>query len=432
MKTKFIFLFLLLNLLSIPVSFSQITIGKIVKQKKDTIVERPIPYDSIRNFEFPENPINYKQYVGLQVYLPKNNEEFLPSLFFKTRDLQKTENLIDKYYTIIDVFFPDIKVQEGNYNGSNKYSDSLYNYLANLFLNKFIYSNKYTKESTPSKPNPEYPFIDVPGSVGGDRWTSNGGVKWIPNLIFMLRCDHTKDTLLWVCSIPRYSEEVYNDYFVLVPYFVKQKQLYQNKTLVFMNGHSNIDQLKWKDVITDKEVIINPNSKWDCSEVTLLKLGAVDGSIGITYDTSAYRLNYVLKNMSGGTIALTNLSLFNSRYYEFITQKEYDKIIFERKFKKEELIAKQKQEKLQEAQNEKLAQDKYKMVCINKFGAYYGDLIAQGKVKIGMTTAMCKAAWGTPYNTFKTTDATGEYEDWYYGWKYSLSFKDAILIEINN
>ncbi len=66
MRTKFIlFLFLFSRLV-----YSQVTIGAIEK-KEEKIVLKPPPYDSLKNFEdqYPSF-IDYRQYIGLQVYLP--------------------------------------------------------------------------------------------------------------------------------------------------------------------------------------------------------------------------------------------------------------------------------------------------------------------------------------------------------------------------
>ena len=71
--------------------------------------------------------------------------------------------------------------------------------------------------------------------------------------------------------------------------------------------------------------------------------------------------------------------------------------------------------------------------CISHFGQDFGKSIAEGKVKIGMTTEMCKSAWGEPYNINKTTDAKGIYEIWWYfgGLQKFLTFTNGVLVKIN-
>ncbi len=49
-----------------------------------------------------------------------------------------------------------------------------------------------------------------------------------------------------------------------------------------------------------------------------------------------------------------------------------------------------------------------------------------------MNKLMCKAAWGSPYEKFKTTTTSIEREQWLYNWKCSLYFESGILVKIEN
>ena len=80
MTNKRIILSLLFILCITNFLYSQITIGKIEKQKKDTVILKPTPYDSLNDFHviipLPFNPTNeidyyqYKKYIGCKFYLP--------------------------------------------------------------------------------------------------------------------------------------------------------------------------------------------------------------------------------------------------------------------------------------------------------------------------------------------------------------------------
>jgi hypothetical protein len=59
-----------------------------------------------------------------------------------------------------------------------------------------------------------------------------------------------------------------------------------------------------------------------------------------------------------------------------------------------------------------------------------GELIANGQIKIGMTIEMCKASWGTPFYSNKTTDQYGVFEHYYYGFARSLHFENGVLKRI--
>ena len=72
-----------------------------------------------------------------------------------------------------------------------------------------------------------------------------------------------------------------------------------------------------------------------------------------------------------------------------------------------------------------------KEACIQRFGEVNGNLIFQGKVKIGMTKEMCETAWGKSLWSSKTTTEHGTIEILYYGYGYSLYFDNGILKIIN-
>lgn len=75
---------------------------------------------------------------------------------------------------------------------------------------------------------------------------------------------------------------------------------------------------------------------------------------------------------------------------------------------------------------------KRKVALIKKYGKVYGNLISQGKVKIGMTTSMCKESWGIPTDINKTIGSFGTYEQWVYGNKEYLYFENGKLTTIQN
>ena len=78
------------------------------------------------------------------------------------------------------------------------------------------------------------------------------------------------------------------------------------------------------------------------------------------------------------------------------------------------LFSKWEQEELQ-AEQEKFAKDaKRKQELVRKYGEKYAQDIADGKVTIGMSKDMCKAAIGTPDNITTGTNAFGRIEVWEY------------------
>ena len=69
---------------------------------------------------------------------------------------------------------------------------------------------------------------------------------------------------------------------------------------------------------------------------------------------------------------------------------------------------------------------------INMYGEEFGVMIAERKVAIGMTKAMCREAWGRPDDIYNTTTSHGSSSIWTYGLKSNLFFDDDKLVSIQN
>lgn len=60
------------------------------------------------------------------------------------------------------------------------------------------------------------------------------------------------------------------------------------------------------------------------------------------------------------------------------------------------------------------------------------QIIAAGKVTVGMDEEQAKAAWGTPDDINRTTTAAGTREQWVYGYSSYLYFDNGVLTSIQN
>ena len=442
-----LFTYLLLNSFFL---FSQITITEIEK-KEEIIVLKPEPYDSLKNWEYHEKLGEDKEYIGLQIYFPprsnkaigvfpesrdnflfsikpsiiktnvKSSYEFMTSVTNEWGRNEWKEHVYDSlitfvykpyqyyfgagvagelmvgvcsdsnsisntYFTILNVFYAG-KLRTI----LNKMADTLH--CLEIRKNSNIYINKYRHEV----------------------WTNNGHE---PDHIFLIRNEKTGDSLYWFGG----------GGFILVPYFVKQQNIFTNKYLIYDDVKEDwgsylnpvLEENDTRFLIkyegdngemdsSYKKVNVEYGSKWLCSAVTLLK--------------PSYDIYYILKNDKDEQITLPNLD-------GFITEEDYLKRIADKKLQSQQLNAKQKLERLQREENERKVVEKRKAECISLFGQPNGILIAQGKVKINMTKDMCKYAWGVPFWTSKTTTVYGTFEDWYYWLGYSLHFENGLLIRI--
>lgn len=93
---------------------------------------------------------------------------------------------------------------------------------------------------------------------------------------------------------------------------------------------------------------------------------------------------------------------------------------------------KQKQQKLEREQRQAQEHADFRQRMINKYGNVDGNLIANQQVTIGMTTDMCKDAWGQPMNTYRTTTKYGQSEVWCYNYKTRIYFFEGKVVQIDN
>lgn len=453
MKIKLIFFFCVSFLFGINLLYCQITITEIEKTE-ERIVLKPTPYDSLKDWEDHESLDDYKQYIGLQIYLPPRSNMALddwqsspnnflfsikPSIIktnvktshrFKISDMGSgswKEHIYDSIITFVykpfqysyrfggDVYSEDDdddKSIVGICSDSNQISNTYFTILnviygkrldsIIMFMRNTIWDLEKQKNKKMFIHKEKFSYSDYSG---------------IPSYIFLLKNNITNDSL--------YCFD--NAEFILVPYFIKQKSLYQDVNLIYddekegatvrNNTLEEFDtrfDVKYEDnngveESTGKKVLIEPGSRWYCSNVTLLK--------------PTYNIYYILKNDKDEQVALTKLD-------GFIEENTYKKREADKKLQYQQLLAKQKQEKLKGEESERILKDKLKTECISLFGQYNGELIALGKVRINMTKDMCKYAWGVPLWTNKTTTEYGIYEDWYYWLGYSLHFENGLLKRI--
>lgn len=415
-------------LCSIISAFSQVTIGQIEKDN-EYLVQKPPVYDSLVDFsyfdkyktyegsssydsDYPKTAeLHYKQYIGLKFYLPPVDEKIKPFLFSNHPDYNKQTW----------VYKPEVYDSSKNSKYDYK-SRTLIETPIIFFTNSLtVYDNYYTLLNVYSKLQAKEIWESM--KKESSAWNNSYDNKYFegiyysgwPDFIFEFKSDSNDDTVFTIS---------YQNSFILVPYFLKQKELYESKNLICFNGKYSTFQ----DIKKETPVSLGHETKWFCKEVTLLKQKDVNAKTDNKESISDYRLFYVLTNEKGETVTLNNLKGTN---YYFIYESEYLKSKEKEKIEQQKQLAYQKEKEKQRIEKEKLEREKFKEFCIQKFGEINGNLIFQGKVKIGMTKEMCETAWGKSLRSSKTTTEHGTIEILYYGYGYSLYFENDILKIIN-
>jgi len=432
----------LILILKVTFVFSQVTVTSL-DNKEELSYDKPEPYDSLSNWDYYLKPSEYKKYIGQKIYLPNidqsKEQNVIPYLFksspqfYKLNEQNNVNKVSDKYIynpsniakeyhkTLItdslytDIYHPllfsgnfdyynnkyDFKFKNNNDLIGNKYYqiiDIIYGKSLNTLFKLDLYCTLISEETKVKKNE----IIDLKKNI---RLNAS-------NVAFVLLDLESSDTV--------YYWEKGQNKFILVSYFVKQKELFENRNLINQSGFSTRDvrvKINSEDnygntVLKEKEVKVSYGSKWLCKEVTVLE--------------QTGKMVYLLVNENGDMIAIDNLN----KSYKFILESELIKQEQEKQLLAEQLEAKRKKELQEEKERERVFFENRKRECISKYGVKNGELIANNKVKIGMTKEMCEMAWGKPMWINKTTTEYGLYENWHFGFTKSLHFENGILNRI--
>ncbi len=255
--------------------------------------------------------------------------------------------------------------------------------------------------------------------------------------------DKNNDT---VVLSKKFDNDNFTDFpkFILVGYYLKMKELHVGKDYIFANAKGK----NTTDINTGESITLNNESEWHCSALEFIDLK----------DNSALQLYLIFNNNEGNNIKVKVenqetdynsifISMFTEKQ-EYIKQKELERreneererFLAEEKAKSEterlELEKKRNEERERLLAEEKARKEKerleFEKMIINKYGEYYGGFIIKGQVILGMSTEMCRYAWGEP-SRINTTIVEGlKSEQWVYSLYTYLYFDNGKLTAIQN
>ncbi len=227
--------------------------------------------------------------------------------------------------------------------------------------------------------------------------------------------------------------------FILNAFFEKSKTQFIGQEYIFTNkGISAGEEKEAIDINTGAEILLKKNDKWKCVDVTLLDAkgryvsypyyipvlifsNSNGNEVAINYVENKYLdYNYTLPS---GEIKPIYSSLFVDFGLNINDFKSLELALIEEKSQAEEqkkIFLKKKKDKEEHKQN-----------ILKKYGKYYGNLINNHKVVIGMTIDMCRDSWGTPYEQNETITNNTRIVIWQYNYKTFLQFSNNKLILIN-
>lgn len=166
-----------------------------------------------------------------------------------------------------------------------------------------------------------------------------------------------------------------------------------------------LEQLK-KNWVNKKVYAKGDTLPYTCTELTFI----------FEKDQYFARPRLVLKRDDGEKL------IAPEKMHDFQNEEAYKAAIEQKRQEEEAQAAK---EKADEAEAKKNAAEN-RAIYIKQFGKVYGTAVANRQVKIGMTKAMCEAAWGDPDHT-----STGKtIEVWHYSDGSMLTFTNGKLSHI--
>lgn len=412
-------------------SFGITNVNAQITIRENNVVEKPVMkpqrFDSLSNFVMQKRPIDYKKYIGYKLfflpraknYVQTSKEEVIINYFFSTKN---TEIITDRESSMA-----------GNIN-LNKLSKNLLKQgkkeITNIYKPKY-YPHKYDKTLGEfgtihdSIEGRYFKILDIKGKeplnkedfIELEKIDIQGDKHYQLSLKITLLNESNNDTLNWIVDHAQYLKGHYADeFYLLVPYFEKQRMNYLNKNLVLKDKQvSNIHLEKLVDINTGEIVKINFGEVWKCTDVSLLDTKDY-------YYLSGY---FFLKN-GNKEVKIEIKSKLLQDY--FMLESDFQKQEIEKQKKLEERI-KEEQEQKRIIEEEK---SNHKNYCISKWGQKMGSLISEGNVILGMSKEMCEASWGLPIDINKTIVKGLTTEQWVYGLGTYLYFDNGILSAIQN
>ena len=214
--------------------------------------------------------------------------------------------------------------------------------------------------------------------------------------------------------------------FIVLGYYEKIKKMYVGKTYIYQHTYfSDVwDNDRYNYLINfqtkkyNKE--IPDNSIWKCTDI---------GAYNVTnqetlYDDYESRCPIILifENDSLGKYyayvenkigRAFNDSIKDTKYCFWVTNNGHEEErlpLFLGKFlepAQQKYIAKREAETKQYFANQKKR-------MISKYGKYWGKLVGEGQLEIGMTKQMCRDSWGEPESINRTSTRYGNHEQWIY------------------
>ena len=325
----------------------------------------------------------------------------------------------------------------GHYHGSLIYDEDFYEVLKPItkiykpVRAKCIYDSKNVPQTLVGHEDNFCDHVSDYNSLAAKKFR----ISEIAEGYYKLKNEENGDVIYYSCyGGEEHRHDIYNIHppLLVIGNFEKLKNSYLNKDFIYIN--KDIKTSKIIDNNSGQSIEKMSNSEWKCTKIALADYA----------DNPYQKITFILNNSSGNQIAV-ELYAFKKTFIDkaqYLQEIENKRIKEQARIEEQEKIAKEKadeekREKLvvlkesEKIKNKRIVDDEIKQKrkedFIKKYGDKYGSLIANGKVKIGMTKEMCIAAWSNPIEKLKQNSVL---EKWAYKSKSLYFDKTGIVTAI--
>lgn len=380
-----------------------------------------LAYDSSVNFNELECKYNLETLVGQEFYFVPVNPKYeyralapdsTYEMFVSNKKTQinnilpeNARQAIKEEFGYIDLKDPTINKRVGSYRLSLNLETNVYKPIARFFNNY-----NFISISTPPSAlgNKLFKILSFSDSAikGSDVYCWYKIVMQDENDEIITWLMHSNNLPYFRIYIKGYIEKLKNKY-INQPLYLKKETWKKND---FSN---NLDKKTYSYI---------PEKKFICIDMTFLLTD------GVKYPDLAF----ILKSEDNIEVAVYPESRYRNdntlAVSDFWNEKEY--IAFKENEKKmqDSLLAREKADEFRKRKEEK----EFRNILLKEYGKDLGNLIADGKVRLGMTKDMCEAAWGWPSNRSKSAVGSNVVEIWFYSGNRWLKFVNNKLTQITN
>lgn len=290
----------------------------------------------------------------------------------------------------IDFYVPSTKVQSGFFNTENLMQVRFYQEFRNHFIGKKV--ARITDKKPYSRKDQRSPIFDF------SSW-----------FVFSGKNDVIKDALA-EGDIVKLQDSI----FTVVDVVVKEHER-QNKIprmyCILQGENTGKFALEISELRHDYYVPIDIGNSFfmDCFELPYAtyceykknKSRSTDGVIVCIDDLEG------IKKVANDSVKIQKMNMQQRKNAEMKREQEFQRLMAQEK-----------------------AAFKQKMIAL--YGTKYGELVGNNQVSIGMTKEMCRDAWGSPMNNYRTTTRFGQSEVWCYNYKTRVYFYDGKVVQIDD